>query len=263
LEFEVYIDTHCHLDLYPSPESTARDASIRGVTIIAVTNLPSHFRLGRPHVQGLRNVRLAVGLHPLMARRHVNERQLFESNLDHTSYVGEVGLDFSREGAATRSEQLKSFEFVLERVAMRPRFVSLHSRRAELEVIRLLERYRPAAPVFHWYSGPIAYIERALACGAYFSINPAMFASSHGQRVIREVPQERILLESDGPHVQIDQNTVLPGQFAAMVTELSTVWNTQVAKVNKVLDTNFRTMIAPIKVWSEGKSSTMDESSRV
>lgn len=118
------IDAHCHLDAYPDPYRTALAVERSRVLTIAVTNLPSAFEAAYPHVRGLRYIRLAIGLHPLFAERHGAERRRFVAALDHTSYVGEVGLDFSREGLPTRDQQLASFRFVLEQVRRRPKWCS-------------------------------------------------------------------------------------------------------------------------------------------
>lgn len=51
--------------------------------------------------------------------------------------------------------------------------LSVHSRGAEREVIRLLgDANLPA--VLHWYTGPIGAVDDALAVGLYFSFNAAM-----------------------------------------------------------------------------------------
>src|SRR5215207_5842038 len=103
------LDSHCHLDRYEDAPAVAAEAARRGVFTIAVTNLPSHFRAGVPHVRRFAKVRLALGLHPLAAAEHAGELSDFEALFTTTSFVGEVGLDYSREGWATRQRQLETF----------------------------------------------------------------------------------------------------------------------------------------------------------
>ncbi len=111
------LDAHCHLDRYPEPQRVASQAQRRGVFVIAVTQLPSHFRSGLPHSRRFERVRLALGLHPLAADAHPGERTLFSALIGQTSYVGEVGLDFSPEGKRTREVQVASLRFVASEVA--------------------------------------------------------------------------------------------------------------------------------------------------
>src|SRR5947209_7142555 len=122
------IDAHCHLDAYPDPLGAAVAADRARVLTIAMTRLPSASEAAYPHLRDLRHIRLAVGLHPLCAERHAAEWRRFAACLGRTSYVGEVGLDFSHEGLATRDRQLESFRLVLGLVRQRPKFVSIHSR---------------------------------------------------------------------------------------------------------------------------------------
>src|SRR5215471_8961860 len=147
------IDAHCHLDLYADPSKVAAAADRAGVTTIFVTNSPAAFERARPHIQQFRRVRIALGLHPLTAAKTRNEWTRFRELIDATSYIGEVGLDFSRDGIATKEEQLLAFQFVLRSLAGRRKFISIHSRRAESSVLDLLQENGHTRAVFHWYSG--------------------------------------------------------------------------------------------------------------
>jgi len=56
------LDAHCHIDQYKTPSKIAMDADKKGVFTIAMTNLPSHFLVGLPHLRSLKKIRLALGL---------------------------------------------------------------------------------------------------------------------------------------------------------------------------------------------------------
>ena len=111
------IDTHCHIDLYSNPYDIVNECEKAGIITIGMTNLPSHFELGFPHVKHCKKVRLALGMHPLYADHHEEEFTKFVANISNTSYIGEVGLDFSKEGIATRNIQLRSFMKILKLVS--------------------------------------------------------------------------------------------------------------------------------------------------
>ena len=91
------IDVHCHFDMAKNPEKYISDNEKKQIITIGMTNLPSHFKMGINHVKGYKFIRLALGLHPLRATEHAKEYSKFKQYLDMTSYIGEVGLDFSRE----------------------------------------------------------------------------------------------------------------------------------------------------------------------
>ena len=102
------LDSHCHLDRYEDAQAVAAEAARRGVFTIAVTNLPSHFRAGVAHVRRFARVRLALGLHPLAAAEHAREISDFEALLSTTSFVGEVGLDYSKGMLKLAEQRAKS-----------------------------------------------------------------------------------------------------------------------------------------------------------
>jgi TatD DNase family protein len=129
------IDVHCHFDLAKNPEKYIADNENKNIITIGMTNLPSHFQMGIGHVKSYKNIRLALGMHPLCAKEHSPEYSKFKQYANETSYIGEVGLDFSREGYSTKEIQIKSFEFVLDCIKDKQKIISLHSRRAEGEVL--------------------------------------------------------------------------------------------------------------------------------
>lgn len=193
------IDTHCHFDMMPHPEAYLRQREQAGEIVIGMTNLPSHFEMGLPHVKGYKHIRLALGLHPLLASENKNELLLFNSLLDQTSYIGEIGLDFSKEGLSTKEDQVSILRKLLEKLEGKKKIISMHSRKAEKELFDLLCEYNINNVIFHWYSGPIDLIPFIISKGYYFSINEAMSISKNGRAIIKEIPRNRILTESDAP----------------------------------------------------------------
>lgn len=233
-------DSHCHVDAYRYPEEVATAAEEAQIFTVAVTNLPSAYFQGEPHLRGFEFVKLAVGLHPLLVEHHTpSEKELFVEALRRTEFIGEVGLDFSKVGRATRTEQLTSFEFVLEHLQRRSNVVSLHSRGAESEVRRILFEHSVSPVVFHWYSGGLGELERVLRDGHYCSINPQMTLSKSGLRIIERIPTDRILLETDGPFCKFEGRPAIPSDTAAVCSKLGELWSMSSADVTAVVDANF------------------------
>ena len=194
------IDTHCHFDMMPNPEAYISAKEKAGDIVVGMTNLPSHFRLGQPHLKSLKFVRLALGLHPLLASENINELPLFNSFLDQTSYIGEIGLDFSKEGFSTKDNQISVLRKLLEKLEGKKKIISVHSRKAEKELFSLLCEYNIHNVIFHWYSGPVNLIPSIISRGYYFSVNEAMTISKNGRSIIEKIPRTRILTESDSPY---------------------------------------------------------------
>lgn len=103
--------------------------------------------------------------------------------------------------------------------------MTVHSRGAEVEVIRRLTDARLPA-ILHWYTGPIGPIDSALDAGLYFSINIAMTRSKKFPALLRALPRDRILLETDGPYAKDGGRSARPAQLRDLVDHLSHAWNT-------------------------------------
>jgi len=234
------IDVHCHFDMAKNPEKYISDNEKRKIITIGMTNLPSHFQMGINHVRGYKYIRLALGLHPLRAKEHAKEYSKFKQYIKETSYIGEVGLDFSREGFPTKEIQIKSFEFVLDCIYTKNKILSLHSRRAEKETLEMLIEKRMENAIFHWYSGTLSTLRSIVSSGFFFSINSAMIQSDNGKKVIAEIPQELVLTETDYPYIS-NSNITDVHIF------LSKLWNVTEAESEKIIADNFNRLLKKIK----------------
>ncbi len=245
-----YVDAHCHLDLFADPARTLDDAP--NTVVVAVTDLPSRFRLLSMRFRGDPRVRVALGLHPLRAATAgpLEEGQLIRQ-LDNAEYIGEVGLDFSRHGRETRDAQLRVFDRLLAQPAVRNKLVTVHSRGAEAAVI---ERLRDAGvrAILHWYTGPTRLVDTALDAGMYFSINPAMLSTNKGRQTIAVLPADRILTESDGPFGKAKGREAGPGDIWWLVTELAKRWRTDPAHARQVIRGNLATLYGSTVVRARG-----------
>lgn len=237
------IDTHCHIDLYSNPLQIANECERLGIVTIGMTNLPSHFELGFKHLFSYKKVRLALGMHPLHAESHEKELPIFIRNIDKTSYIGEVGLDFSRKGIVSTSVQLNTFKYILSAVREKKKIISLHSRKAEKIIFQNLRQSNIKAAIFHWYSGPLSLIEDIAEAGFMFSINPAMIKSKSGQEIIRRIPIANILTESDGPFISIKDRPIKPSDIIVVQDYLSSVWKISGRDVDLRIHENFSKLL--------------------
>lgn len=231
------LDAHVHIDQYDNPSKTASLTSQKSVFAVAVTNLPSHFKAGLPHVKNLRNVKLAIGMHPLASAKHGAEVDLFFQLLNETSFVGEIGLDGSREGKATIQTQKETFALIAK--SLSNKIVSIHSRGAEEDVLDILVDNNVKGAIFHWYTGSESLIERILSNGHYFSVNPSMVASNSGRKTIGKIPLDRLLTETDGPFVKIRGRITQPWDVEVVETYLSRMWSLELDEVRGQIWKNF------------------------
>ena len=232
--------------MYKNPHSIAEESERLGIVTIGMTLLPSHFELGFKHIKQYKKVRLALGMHPLKSELHKSEFSKFLSYLDYTSYIGEIGLDFSREGFKQKDLQIESLKRILSSISEKPKIVSLHSRRAEKEVLQLLIENNISNAIFHWYSGPISLIDEIAKHGFYFSINPAMIKSDNGKKIIERIPKNLILTETDGPYIKIEDNLVRPKDVELVEEFFAKKWNSTLSDIDELIHKNFSCLIKNI-----------------
>lgn len=240
------IDTHCHLDQLADPEGIAARCEETKLRTIAVTNLPAHYAIAADRLRGFRHVHAALGLHPLAAGIADKETAAFRRLAAHTNWIGEIGLDFSKQGLPTRDSQVRMFEEALRAIADRPRFITLHSRGAESEVLDALERHSITSAIFHWFTGSEAQLKRVLESGHYVSVNPAMLSSASGLRVLGIAPRDRILGETDAPHVKVSGRIARPQDVAMVYEALARHWQMSMEAAADQCQANFDRIMARV-----------------
>lgn len=185
----------------------------------------------------------AIGLHPELVPERAHELPLLLERLERVRFVGEIGLDFATP-TADRNAQTRILEHILAECATRPgRILSLHSRNAAAEVVRLVGPGFPGIAILHWFSGPLKVLEQALTFGFYFSVNPAMIRSERGRAAIAALPRERVLLESDGPFVDVGGMPARPADTATVVSYLAVQWKVSASEAEGLVDANFDSVL--------------------
>ena len=243
-----YVDFHCHLDLYPDLESAISTCEKSRTATLAVTTTPKAFRRNVQLAKGKEFVRVALGLHPRLVEDRWNEMPLFEALLNETRYVGEVGLDAGPQFYKSLGKQTEVFTQILKLSNDHGnKVLSIHSVRTASKVLDLLERHFSGGSgraVLHWFSGTLPEVERAVDLGCYFSVNRAMFRNARGCKLIKSLPADRILTETDGPFVQDQNKPVLPGDVVYTVDLLSEMFATKVPNMRSQLTRNFASVVS-------------------
>jgi TatD DNase family protein len=242
---ETLVDLHCHLDLYPDPGAVVREVVARGVYVLSVTTTPSAF-IGTAALAPARSkIQTALGLHPEVAVQRARELSLFHELVHQTAYVGEIGLDGSREHKVSLDRQSGILMDILIACAgAGGKTLSIHSRDARGRVLDLLA-LEPLAgrPILHWFTGTRREVERANELGCWFSISPAMLKSSRSRSAVEHMSRDRILPETDGPFGLVNGSAAFPWQAMEVVQPLSELWREHASEVHMTLVRNFRNLV--------------------
>lgn len=221
-------DAHCHFNSLPAARAAHPTA--------AVTCRPSDFAATQAQAETCAFLHPALGLIPQEAAQLEAELPLFLELLPRARFVGEVGLDGVSQDASGRAAQARAFAAILEAcraeaAAGRRKVLSIHSRRAASAVLDALGEGFPGTAILHWFSGTADELRRAIGMGCFFSVNPAMVKSASGRALIRLMPPERVLLESDAPFVE--------GDLAQVVAHLASVWGVPQEQAERAVDGAF------------------------
>jgi len=234
------LDTHCHLDAYRDPGRVLDTAAAAGVELVAVSNTPDAYRRLSTLLPRSGPARPALGLHPLHAHQLGMAGVLrFTRQAVQASWIGEIGLDFSSAGRATRDSQLAVFDALLALPQLSDRPVTVHTRGAERVAVQRLADAGTRA-ILHWYTGPLGVADDALAAGMSFSINPAMVSSAKGRALLARIPRDRVLLETDGPYTRRGSRPCEPADLTALVGDLAGLWQTSATQVRQNVCENQR-----------------------
>lgn len=224
-------DAHCHLDLMAHPDAVADEATALGLILFDCGVDPHDFARAKKRACGRSNIFAGIGLHPwwLADGRCGNaEINLLCEVAAQERLIGEVGLDFSARFAGSEPLQVQAFDRLCDALAQHPlagRVISIHAVRSAGTVLNVLESHGLLTPrsdspaiIFHWFSGTSDELFRARNAGCYFSVNERMLATKRGCEYARQIPLDRLLLETDAP---AEPNTETSAQ--QLITSLKSV----------------------------------------
>ena len=202
-----FIDTHCHLDILEStPEETiieAKQAGVQRMVTIAVDEPSLDFVSST--VQEFPAVYGSVGFHPHDASKLTKSllqkiRQLAEEQHKLIA-IGETGLDYHYMNSPAEIQQ-QAFRKQLQLAVELNLPVILHSREAETDTLNILQEFPvPSHGVAHSFTSSIEMARTLVDMGWYLGINGIVtFKNAEDLRkVVRWLPLDRLLLETDSP----------------------------------------------------------------
>ena len=209
------IDTHCHLnfDAYDEDRDQVIDRATEAGVLrvinpgVDLASSQAGIALAAQH----EGVYAAVGIHPNstadFSPSDVDALARLASEAKVVA-IGEIGLDYYRD-RSPKDIQTAAFKAQLALAQQLELPVIIHNREASDDVMDILEAWAASLPpslkdrpgVLHSFSASAEVAARALEAGFYLGFTgPITFKNADALRdVAREVPLDRILVETDGP----------------------------------------------------------------
>ena len=117
--------------------------------------------------------------------------------------LGECGLDFNR-NYSPHPDQEKWFVAQVELALELGKPLFLHSRDAHPRFAQIISSYKPRKAVAHCFTGSREELHAYLDLGLYIGVTGWICDERRGRpllELVREIPRERLLLETDSPYL--------------------------------------------------------------
>jgi TatD DNase family protein len=204
----VLVDTHCHLAdpaFEADRDAVLARASAAGLGhIIAIGETPERAEAALTLARANPGLSATAGLHPHDARHWNEDRARWldgAAALEEIVAIGETGLDYHYD-FSPREAQRAAFEAQMDLAARTGRPAIIHAREADDDVLSVLRNHPGATAILHSFSSGPELCRGAIALGHYVSWSGMItFRNWSQDDLIREVPHDRLLVETDGPYL--------------------------------------------------------------
>jgi len=222
------LDIHAHLD-HHLLANNLNEVLERSKNMIVVTNgiNPETNRWALELSKKHKNIKVALGIYPISALRKElidfgyklgyndfntedelkwisNTIKLQEATNNPIFGLGEIGLDYfvvKDETKEQRNEQKKLFIKLIKLGKKLNKPLIIHSRKAEEDVVEILEQEKPKKVILHCFCGSKKRVKRIVDNKWTFSITANLERSSQMQMIVNETPLSQLLTETDSPYL--------------------------------------------------------------
>ena len=207
------IDSHCHLDYDPLVNNidqvllNAKNNNISKLLTIG-TSLESSKKV-LEIVEKYENIYGAIGMHPNSTTNNLDDlNQLINIKKKSKKIIafGETGLDYFYK-RSEKKDQLHSFEKHIQFAISERVPVIIHTRDADEDTISIIKKYLGKTNfLVHCFTGNLDFAKNLLdlECLISFSGIITFKKSTDLRNVVKYVPIEKMLIETDSPYLSPD-----------------------------------------------------------
>jgi len=161
-----------------------------------------------------------VGVHPCRVteveemglQAYIDQAEkMIESYGDKCIMIGECGLDYDLAHYASKELQAKYFPFHFDLAQKYNKPMYLHNRNTGDDFFQVVRenRHKFGKGVVHSFSGDLDELRKALSLDLYIGISGCSLRDKASFDVVKEIPSDKLLLETDAPYGEI--KTTHPG----------------------------------------------------
>lgn len=242
------IDTHCHIDFQDFDD--IRDDIIKEsrLKLSGIINSGTSFEGNKRALELSKKEKdfifPSLGFHPVSsADFSEDEIQIAKDhiidNIEDMVAVGEVGMDFFYVKAkSARKRQAEIFKDFAEIAQEHKKPILIHARDCERKALNIIKEYDIPEVVFHCYSGSLKTAKRIIDSNYYMSFSTMICYSNHHQKIIKEIPLEHVLTETDSPYLSPFDGINKPSNVVYVAKKISEIKSIDFNDVEKITENN-------------------------
>jgi TatD DNase family protein len=204
-------DSHCHLDYFAAelPAVLARATAAGVAEVVTIGTRLSQAAESQAFAEAHPMVWYTVGVHPHnAAQAPVPEPETIVALTRHPKAIGigESGLDYFYD-KAPRPVQQDNFRSHIRAAQLTGLPLAIHARDADDDIAEILQEERDRGGDFafllHCFSSGRALAEKSVAMGGFVSFSGILTfpKSSELRDIARDLPADRLLVETDAPYL--------------------------------------------------------------
>ncbi len=247
-------DSHAHYDDEQFDEDRERVfKEIQNNGVIGVINCGSSLKGLNMSVELSKQydfIYAAAGIHPENADEFNEDVEKLICNLAEINdiiAIGEIGLDYYWEENPSRDIQQEVFRRQMKIAERYNLPVIIHDREAHGDTLKIMKEFPKVKGVVHCFSGSVEFAKECLKLGYYIGVTGVVtFKNSKViKAVVKEVPLDRLLVETDCPYMAPTPNRGKRNQsdyIAFVLKEIATIKDKSIKEMEEITILNTKTL---------------------
>ena len=244
----MYIDCHTHLDFFEENIDKAIEDINKNKILTLANSMDIESYIKNKEYSKMSNfIKPCFGVHPWKAAEYKGSLEDLIPYIEESEFIGEIGLDYLWvEDKSTFHIQRKVFNFILEESIKRNKIINLHTKDAEEEIYNALKKFDYSKAIIHWYSGDIETLEKYIRLGCYFTISVDVGYSEKTNEVLRKIPMDKLLLETDGPTALewVNGEYGYPSEIKRVYESVAEFKNIALNDLINIIENNFKRLFS-------------------
>jgi TatD DNase family protein len=249
----MFVDSHCHLtyepleDNIPDVLKKCKDSNVTHLLTIG-TNIKSSNKCSEIS-RKYKNIYSSIGIHPSESHMDLDSdntiKKLYSLNNKNIAY-GETGLDFFHT-TEHKKRQINLFETHAQYAKEDNATTIVHTRNADeqtLSVIKNNLKNNDSKFLIHCFTGTLQFAKSLLDIGCYISFSGIITFKNtiELQDVVKYVPIDRMLIETDSPYLSPDPHRGKknsPENIVYVAKKVAELKNISLEEIGKKTSENF------------------------